>query len=99
VLSGETTNTNFKVFGFTGSGLKPMNYHTRGGHTNHYTTNAVQYKLERIYRLDEKVVGKWRKYFQLKAAFYTSTVSIILYPCCCSYNDFFFFINFWFLFI
>ena len=33
VLSGETTNTNFIVFGLTRSGLKPMIYHN--------TANAV----------------------------------------------------------
>ena len=41
VLSGKATNTNFIVFGFTWSGLKPTIYHTRGEHANHYTTDAV----------------------------------------------------------
>jgi hypothetical protein len=42
VLSGEATNTNFIVFGFTQSGLKPTIYRTRDEHANHYTTDAVQ---------------------------------------------------------
>jgi hypothetical protein len=32
-LSGEATNTNFIVFGFTQSGLEPTIYCTRGEHT------------------------------------------------------------------
>jgi hypothetical protein len=41
VLSGEATNTNFKVFGLTRPGLEPTIYRTRGEHANHYTTDAV----------------------------------------------------------
>jgi hypothetical protein len=41
VLSAETTNTNFIVFGLTQPGLEPMIYHTQGEHANHYTTDAV----------------------------------------------------------
>ena len=41
VLTREATNTNFIVFGLTRSGLKPTIYHTRGEHTNHYSTDAV----------------------------------------------------------
>jgi hypothetical protein len=41
VLSGGATNTNFIVFCLTWSGLKSTIYHTRGEHTNHYTTDAV----------------------------------------------------------
>jgi hypothetical protein len=43
VLSGEATNTNFKVFGLSrpGPGLKSTLYRTRGEHANHYTTDAV----------------------------------------------------------
>ena len=39
MLSEETTNTNFIVFGF--SSKKPTIYHTRGEHANHYTSDAV----------------------------------------------------------
>jgi hypothetical protein len=41
VLSGEATNTNFIVFGFTRSGLERTIYRTRGEHVNHYTTATV----------------------------------------------------------
>jgi hypothetical protein len=41
VLSGEATNTNFIVFGFTSSGLEPMIYHIRGEHAYPYATDAV----------------------------------------------------------
>jgi hypothetical protein len=41
VLSGEATNTNLIVFGLTRPGLEFMIYRTRGEHTNHYTTDAV----------------------------------------------------------
>lgn len=37
------------------------------------TGQLFQKADDAIQSLDEKVVGKWRKYFQLKAAFYTST--------------------------
>jgi hypothetical protein len=30
------------VFGMTQPGLKPMIYHTRGEHSNHYATDAVR---------------------------------------------------------
>jgi hypothetical protein len=40
MLSGEAIKTNFIVFGLTRWGLEPTIYHTRGEHTNHYTTNA-----------------------------------------------------------
>ena len=39
MLSGEATNTNLIVFGFTRSGLEPTIYHTQGEPANHYTTN------------------------------------------------------------
>jgi len=45
VLSGEATNTNFIVFGLTRSGIEPTTYCTRGEHTNHYITDAVQLQL------------------------------------------------------
>ena len=35
MLSGETTNTNFTVFGLTRSELEPTIYRTRGKHANH----------------------------------------------------------------
>ena len=41
VLSGEATNTNFKVFGLTRPGLEPTIYRTRGEHANHYATDVV----------------------------------------------------------
>jgi hypothetical protein len=40
-LSGDATNTNFKVFSLTQLGCEPTIYRTRGEHTNHYTTDAV----------------------------------------------------------
>jgi hypothetical protein len=46
MFSGEVTNTNFIVFGFTQSGLKPMIYRTRGEHANHYTTDAVNISIK-----------------------------------------------------
>jgi hypothetical protein len=44
VLSEEATNINFIVFGLTWQGFAPTIYHTRGEHTNHYTTGAAQPK-------------------------------------------------------
>jgi hypothetical protein len=41
VLSGEATNTNFIVFGFTRPVLKLTINHTRGEQANHYATDAV----------------------------------------------------------
>ena len=41
--SGETTHTNFIVFGLTWPGLEPTIYHTRGEHVNYYTTDAVKF--------------------------------------------------------
>ena len=41
VLSGEATNINFIVNGLTRPGLEPTVYHTRGEHTDHYTTHVV----------------------------------------------------------
>jgi hypothetical protein len=41
VLSGETTNTNFIVFGLTRPGLKHTIYRTRDEHANHYFTDAI----------------------------------------------------------
>jgi hypothetical protein len=43
--SGEETIANFIVFSLTQIGLEAMTYRTRGKHLNHYTTNAVEYKL------------------------------------------------------
>ena len=45
MLSGEAIKNNFIVFGLTRSGLEPTIYHTRGEHTNHYTTDAVRKSL------------------------------------------------------
>ena len=41
MLSRESANINFIVFGLTRSGLEPTIYRTRGEHSNHYTTYAV----------------------------------------------------------
>ena len=41
MLSVESTNTKFIVFGLTRPGLKPTIYRTRGEHSNHYATDAV----------------------------------------------------------
>ena len=41
-LSGEATNTNFIVFGFTRPRLEPTIYRTRSEHDNQYATDAVQ---------------------------------------------------------
>jgi hypothetical protein len=46
MLNGEATNTNFIVFSLTWSGLAPTIYRTRGEHSNHYATNAVENKEE-----------------------------------------------------
>ena len=45
MFSGEATNTNLIVFGFTQPGLEPTIYRTRGEHANHYATDAVIYVL------------------------------------------------------
>jgi len=45
VLSQEATNTNLIGFGLTRLRLVPTIYHTQGEHDNHYTTNAVDYKM------------------------------------------------------
>ena len=42
MLSEETTNTNFIVFGLSRPGRKPTIYRTRGEHANHYTTDDVR---------------------------------------------------------
>jgi hypothetical protein len=39
VLSGEATNTNFKVFGLTRLGLEPTIYRFRDKNANHYATD------------------------------------------------------------
>ena len=48
MLNGEAANTNFLVFDWTRPGLKPMIYHTRGEHTNHYTTDVAWNIFETI---------------------------------------------------
>jgi hypothetical protein len=45
VLSGEATNTNFIVFGFTQPGLELTIYRDRGEHANHYVTDAFEHCL------------------------------------------------------
>ena len=44
MISGEATNTNFKVFGLTRLGLESTIYRTQDEHANHYTTDAVNSK-------------------------------------------------------
>ena len=39
-LSGEATNTNFKIIGLNGGGFESMIYHTRDKHEKHYTTHT-----------------------------------------------------------
>jgi hypothetical protein len=61
VLSGEATNTNFKVFGLTQSGLEPTIYHIRGKHANHYTTDEptiyhIRGKHANHYTTDEPTI-------------------------------------------
>jgi hypothetical protein len=43
MLSGETTNTNFIVFGLNRPGLEPTIYLTRDEHAYDYATDAVLY--------------------------------------------------------
>ena len=43
--SGEEAIANFIVFSLTQIGLEAMIYRTCGKHANHYTTDAVEYKL------------------------------------------------------
>jgi hypothetical protein len=48
VLRGEATNTNFIVLGLTRPGIEPTIYRTRGEHTNHYATDAVENQHRKI---------------------------------------------------
>jgi hypothetical protein len=48
VLRGEATNTNFIVLGLTRPGMEPTIYRTRGEHTNHYATDAVENQHRKI---------------------------------------------------
>ena len=45
MLSGEATNTNFIDFCLTRPGFEPTIYRTQGEHANHYTTDAVDVKV------------------------------------------------------
>jgi hypothetical protein len=47
MLSGEATNTNFKVFGLTQQQLETIIYHTKGEHANHYITYAIILVIEK----------------------------------------------------
>ena len=49
LLSGDATNTNCIVFGFTRTELEPTIYRTRDKHANHYTTNVVKFILKESY--------------------------------------------------
>jgi hypothetical protein len=57
MLSGEATNTNFKVFGLTRPGLEPTIYRTRGKHGNHYATDAIDTIDALIYLIKGKKGG------------------------------------------
>jgi len=46
VFNGEATNTHFIVFGLNRSVLGPTIYRTRGEHTSHNTTDAVEIWLQ-----------------------------------------------------
>jgi hypothetical protein len=57
VLSGETTNTNLIVFGW--SDWTPTIYHTQGEHANHYVTDVATHKIDPCsvhYKIDNNVV-------------------------------------------
>lgn len=45
-------------------------------HAYNFTCAELYISDDALNSLDDKIVGKWRKYFQLKSAFYTSTVSL-----------------------
>jgi hypothetical protein len=47
VLSGEATNTNFIVSGFTCPGLEPTIYRTQGENANHYATKVHVQVMQR----------------------------------------------------
>ena len=42
IKTGEATSTNVIIFGLTRSGFKIAIYRNRGGHANHYPTDAVK---------------------------------------------------------
>ena len=44
ILSGETTNTNFIVFGLTWYGVEPTIYRTRGEQANNYKKTSIKRK-------------------------------------------------------
>jgi len=53
MLSVETTNTNFIIFGLTRSGFRPMFYHTRGEHANkkyHTVATIPKTNIKIVYR-------------------------------------------------
>jgi hypothetical protein len=45
MLSGEAANTNFIVCDLTQLASKPMIYHNRGEHANHYTIDVVDFSM------------------------------------------------------
>jgi hypothetical protein len=73
MLSGEATNTNFKVFGLTQQQLKTMIYHTKGEHANHYITYAIILVIEKrsLCRLWSKAI--YTKTDYLKGKYFLST--------------------------
>ena len=55
MLSGETTNTNFIVFGLTRLGLEPTIYRTLGEHANNCTTDGEsELDMENVRKKTEK---------------------------------------------
>jgi hypothetical protein len=53
VLGGEATHINFAVFGGTRPGLEPAIYRYRGGHTNHYITDAFEPEVNMIFHFNK----------------------------------------------
>ena len=49
---GAAANTNFNVFGLTRPGIEPTFFRTRGEHTNHLTTNAVEMIIDKHLSFD-----------------------------------------------
>ena len=60
MLSGETTDTNFIVFGLTRPGFETTSYRTRGEHAQHDATDTIQqhFRWYILYYL-QSVKNKW----------------------------------------
>jgi hypothetical protein len=65
MLSRKATSTNFIVFGLTQSGLEPTIYSTSCEHDNHYTTDAVPYKIWSK-SVNQKQCYRWQKFVMNK---------------------------------